>query len=121
MEAELVHLRKEIDAKFIQTRYENTSKILDEIITTQRYPSNKNGIGFSQTEILVSSKYYAAYILNAFKKKEEQKERNAQNCRRSFHPIKKEFKTTPRKVYKTSILTFSWVIVLHAPILDTNL
>ena len=48
MEEELVHLRKELDAKFIQTRYENRSKILDEIITTQRDPSNKNRIGYSQ-------------------------------------------------------------------------
>ena len=29
MEVELVHLREELDAKFIQTRYENSSKILD--------------------------------------------------------------------------------------------
>jgi hypothetical protein len=48
MEAELVHLRKELDAKLIQTRYENSSKILDKIITTQRDSSNKNGIGYSQ-------------------------------------------------------------------------
>ena len=47
MEAGLVHLRKELDAKFIQTRYENSSKNLDEIITTQIDPSNKNGIGYS--------------------------------------------------------------------------
>ena len=44
MEAELVPFREELDAKFIQTRYENSSKILDKIITTQRDPSNKNGI-----------------------------------------------------------------------------
>ena len=48
MEAELVHLRKDLDAKFIQTRYENSSKILDEIITTQIDPSNKSGIGYYQ-------------------------------------------------------------------------
>ena len=48
MEVELVHLRKELDAKLIQTRYENSSKVLDMIITTQREPSNKNGIGYSQ-------------------------------------------------------------------------
>ena len=48
MEVELVHLRKELDETFIQTRYENSSKILDEIITTQRYSSYKNGIGYSQ-------------------------------------------------------------------------
>ena len=34
MEAELVHLRKEIDAKLIQTRYENSSKVLNKIMTT---------------------------------------------------------------------------------------
>ena len=48
MEVELVHLRKEIDAKSIQTRYENSSKILDEILTTQRDTSNKKGIVYSQ-------------------------------------------------------------------------
>ena len=35
MEEKLVHLRKELDAKLIQTRYENSSKVLDKIITTQ--------------------------------------------------------------------------------------
>jgi hypothetical protein len=48
MEEELVHLRKELDAKLIQTRYENSSKILDKILTTQRDSSNKNGVGYSQ-------------------------------------------------------------------------
>jgi hypothetical protein len=41
LEAELVHLRKELDGKIIQTRYENSSKILDKIITTQRDSSKK--------------------------------------------------------------------------------
>ena len=48
MEAELVHLRKELDAKLIQARYENSSKVLDKIITTQRDQSNKTGIGYYQ-------------------------------------------------------------------------
>ena len=43
MEAELIHLRKELDTKFVQKKYENSSKILDEIIIAQRNPSNKNG------------------------------------------------------------------------------
>jgi hypothetical protein len=50
MEAKLVHLRKELDAKLIQTRYENSSKILDKIIPTQRDLGNKNGVGYSQEE-----------------------------------------------------------------------
>jgi hypothetical protein len=48
MEATLVHLRKELDTKLIQTRYENSFKILDKIITTQRDSGNKNGVGYSQ-------------------------------------------------------------------------
>ena len=71
MEAELVHLRKELDAKFIQTRYENSSKILDKIITSQRDPSNKNGIGYSQEENQIRSKYYVTALLSTFMMKEE--------------------------------------------------
>ena len=69
METNLVHLRKELDAKFIQTRYGNSSKILDEIITTQRDPSKKNGIDYSQEDNQVSSKYYADSLLSTFKNK----------------------------------------------------
>ena len=69
MEEKLVRLRKELDAKFIQTRYENISKILDEIITRQRNPSNKNGIGYYQEENKVIPKYYATSLLSTFKKK----------------------------------------------------
>ena len=32
MEAELITLRKELDTKFVQNKYENSCKILDEII-----------------------------------------------------------------------------------------
>jgi hypothetical protein len=48
MEAKLVHLRKELDAKLIETRYGNSSKILDKVITTQRDSVNKNGVCYSQ-------------------------------------------------------------------------
>ena len=84
----------------IQTRYENRSKILDEIITIQRDPSNKNGIGYSQEENQVSSNSYATDLLSTFKRKEEEKTRNAQNSRRSFPLIKKGFKKIPNKVYQ---------------------
>jgi hypothetical protein len=69
MEAEIVHLRKELDAKLIQTKYENSSKILDKIITTQRDLGNKNGISYSQEEIRVNSKYHVDTLLSTFKKK----------------------------------------------------
>ena len=49
-EAELSLLRKELDTKHVQMKYENNSKIFDEIIITQRDPSNKNGIGYSPEE-----------------------------------------------------------------------
>ena len=81
LEVELVHLRKEIDAKLIQTRFENSSKVLDEIITTQKDPSNKIGVGYSQEENQVNSKSYATTILSTFKKKDEEKIGNDQNSR----------------------------------------
>ena len=98
MEAELVHLRKELDAKFIQTRYENSSKILDEIITTRRDPSKKNGISYSQEENQVGPKYYAVALLSTFKEEEEEKTRNAHNSRIPLPSIMKELKETPKKV-----------------------
>ena len=100
MEVELAHLRKELDEKLIQTKYENSSKVLDKIITTQRYPSNKNEVGYSQEENQVNSKYYATTLLSTFKKKDEEKTSNDQNSRGLLPPIKKEYKTTPKKVYQ---------------------
>ena len=50
MEEELADLRRKLDTKFIQNKYENSSKTLDEIISAQRNPSNKNGLGYSQEE-----------------------------------------------------------------------
>jgi hypothetical protein len=100
MEAKLVHLRKELDAKLIQIRYGNSPKILDKIITTQKDSINKNGVGYSQEENLVNSKYYANSLLSTFKKKYEEKKRNAQNSRGLLPPINKEYKTTPKKVYQ---------------------
>jgi hypothetical protein len=100
MEAEIVHLRKELDAKFIQTKYENSSKILDKIITTQRDSGNKNGIGYSQEETQVNSKDYADNILSTFKKKNEEKTRNDQNSRGPLPPIKKKDKKIPNMFYQ---------------------
>ena len=90
MEEELVHLRQELDAKFIQPRYENSSKILDKITTTQRDPSKKNGIGYSPEENQGDSKHYAATLLNPIKKKDEEKSNNNRNSKKLSSPIKKE-------------------------------
>jgi hypothetical protein len=100
MEAEIVHLRKELDAKLIQTKYENSSKVLDNIITTQRDSSNKNGIVYSSEENQVNSKSYAIALLSTFKKKDEENTSNDQNSRGLLPPIKKEYKRKPRKVYQ---------------------
>ena len=75
-EAELALLRKELDTKHVQIKYENSSKILDETITTQRDPSNKNGIGYSPDENQGNSKHYTSSLLNPHKKKDEEKTYN---------------------------------------------
>jgi hypothetical protein len=100
MEEKLIHLRKKLDRKLIQTRYENSSKILDKIITTQRDSGNKNRVGYSQEENQVKSKSYAASLLSTFRKKDEEKTSNDQNSRGLLPSIKKEYKTTPKKVYQ---------------------
>jgi hypothetical protein len=100
MEAKIVHLKKELDAKVIQTKSENRSKILYKIITTQRDSGNKNGIGYSQKEIHVNSKSYADTFLSTFKKKNEEKISNDHNSRRLLPPIMKEDKTIPKKFYQ---------------------
>jgi hypothetical protein len=83
-----------------KTRYENSSKILDNIITTQRDSCNKNGGGYSQEENQVNSKYYATSLLSTFKNKDKEKTSNDKKSRGLIPPIKKEYKTTPKKVYQ---------------------
>ena len=122
MEEELVHLREELDAEFIQTRYENSSKILEKIVTTQRDPSNKNGIGYSKEENQVISKSYAVSLLSTFKNREEEKTSNDQNSRRSFPPIKKGIQDNSKEGLSKHVSShFSLVISLHALSLDTKL
>jgi hypothetical protein len=100
MKDEIVHLRKQLDAKLIETRYKHRSKILYKIITTQRDSCNKNKIGYSQEENQVNSKSYAVSLLSTFKKKDEEKTSNDQNSRGLLPPMKKEYKTTPKKDYQ---------------------
>jgi hypothetical protein len=104
MEVEIVHLKKELDAKIIQTKSENSSKILDKIITMERDLGNKNGIGYSQKESHVNSKFNAFALLGTFKKKNEEKLTNDQNSRRLLPPIKKEDNTIPKKFYQNKYI-----------------
>jgi hypothetical protein len=100
MEAEIVHLKKELDAKIIQTKFENSSKILDKIITAQRDPENKNGIGYSQKESHVNSKSYADALRSTFKKKNEEKTSNDKSSKKLPSLNRKEGKTIPKKLYQ---------------------
>jgi hypothetical protein len=100
MEAKIVHLKKELDANIIQTKSENSSKILDKIITMQRDSGNKNVIGYSQKEIQVNSKSCANALLNTFMKKNEEKISNDWNSRGLLPPIRKEDKTIPKNFYQ---------------------
>jgi hypothetical protein len=52
LEAEIVTLRKYIQNKNMQ----NSSKILDDIIISQKYHLDKSGLGYNQTEKGSSSK-----------------------------------------------------------------
>ena len=121
MEAELVHLRKELDAKFIQTRYENSSKILDEIIATQRDPSNKNGIGYSQKKIKLAQNHMQLLFLVHSRRKRKKRQGMLKTPEEHFHPSRRNSRQLQGRFIKTSILTFSSVIVLHAPTLDTKI
>jgi hypothetical protein len=100
MEAEIVHLKKELNAKIIQTKFENSSKILDKIITAQRDPENKNGIGYSQKESHVNSKSYADALRSTFKKKNEEKTSNDKSSKKLPSLNRKEGKTIPKKLYQ---------------------
>ena len=114
-------LREELDAKFIQTRYENSSKILDKIITTQRAPSNKNGIGYSQEENKLAQNLMQMLFLVHSRRKRRKIQARVKTPEDHFHPSRRNLRKLQRRFIKTSILTFSLFIVLHALTLDTKL
>jgi hypothetical protein len=74
--------------------------VITKIITTQRDSSNKIGVGYSQEENQANSKSHGDSLLSTFKKKDEEKTSNDQNSKGLPPPIKKEYKTTPKKVYQ---------------------
>jgi hypothetical protein len=121
MEAEIVHLRKELDAKLIQTKYENSSKILDKIITTQRDSGNKNGIGYSQEKSKLIQNLMQILSSVHSRRKMKRRQEMIRTPEDHFHPSRKKIIKYQRSSIKTCILSFSLVIVLHALILDTKL
>jgi hypothetical protein len=52
LDVEIVTLRKDIQKKNMQ----NISKVLDDIISSQKYHHDKSGLGYNQTEKGSSSK-----------------------------------------------------------------
>jgi hypothetical protein len=100
MEEEIVHMKNKLDTKIIQTKSENSSKILDKIITAQRDLENKNGIGYSKKEIHVNSKSYADALSSTFKKNNEEKTSNDKSSKKLPPLIRKEGKIIPKKLYQ---------------------
>jgi hypothetical protein len=81
LEAEIVLLKREIEKEKKQSRFENSSKILNDILNNQRSPSNKTGLGYDQKkfnkgsnftyqEINKNPKSYATTLQSSFRKQE---------------------------------------------------
>jgi hypothetical protein len=81
LEAEIVFLKRELEKGNNQSRFENSSKILDDILNSQRSSSNKTGLGYDQNKSNKGSnstsqetdknpKSYAVALQSSFKKEE---------------------------------------------------
>ena len=46
MRKKIAQLREGVDEKFIKSKFKNNSKILDEILNSQRSSSDRSGLGF---------------------------------------------------------------------------
>ena len=55
LEQDIMHLRNELDEESIKSRYENSSRTLDEILSVQRPSSDKSGLGFDKENLGYSS------------------------------------------------------------------
>ena len=48
LEEEIMQLRKKLDEKFVQAKFENNSRTLDDILSSQRPSSDKSGLGYDK-------------------------------------------------------------------------
>ena len=48
LEAEVILLRNKLDEKSVQSKFENNSRILDDILSSQIPSSDKSGLGFDK-------------------------------------------------------------------------
>jgi hypothetical protein len=81
LEDEIVFLKRELEKGNNQSRFENNSRILDDILNSKRSSRNKSGLGYDQKnsnkgsnstsqETDKNPKSYAYALQNSFKKEE---------------------------------------------------
>jgi hypothetical protein len=78
LEAEIKMLKSEIEKENKGSQFENSSKILDEILSSQRSPNNKTGLGYTQNSTSTSQGSVKkpisyAYALKNLLRKEDNK------------------------------------------------
>ena len=57
MENEIVSLRGKLQSKDIKQNFDNSTKILDQIISSQRSVYDKSGLGYNQNNTKMGSSY----------------------------------------------------------------
>jgi hypothetical protein len=123
LEAEIVFLKRELEKGNNQSRFENSSKILDDILNSQISSSNKSGLGYDQKKSNKGSnstsqktdknpKSYAVSLQSSFKK-EERKIKIDSNQHKSALPSKENeyrknttTRRTPPKRYQHLFLGY---------------
>ena len=68
-----MHLINKLDEESIKSKFENSSRTLDEILSVQRPSSNKYGLGYSSSTNQDGNKISSAVALKIQIKREESK------------------------------------------------
>ena len=50
LEKDIIQLRKAVDEKYIKSKFENNSRILDDILSIQRPSNDKTGLGYDKVK-----------------------------------------------------------------------
>ena len=48
LEEEIIQFKKKLDEEFVKSKFENSSRILDDILNSQRASSDRSGFGFNK-------------------------------------------------------------------------
>jgi hypothetical protein len=110
LEVEIVLLRRKLEKGTNLSKLESSSKILDDILNSQRPSSNKAGLGYDHKETNKGSKYgiqksdknprtYAASLQSSFKREENQIKTDSNQQISALSPKINEYRrnTTPRR------------------------